>query len=835
MVGVAGSNPVGRTNFSSKFRFTLEAGPGAMKRKLLSFQWIWILLLVAWCLGLSRPLGPLPALGPLFDFQSGVWRHHDFKWHDQSVKGLKHSVVVAIDASGVPHLFAQSESDLYLAQGYVNASQRLFQMDLSTRAASGELANLVGKRVLKLDRFFVKFGMRQSENETLKEIMSEPKTAAMLNSFTMGVNSYIDALKELPVEYKILSKSPLHFDNRRVVAMDKAMTFSLNGRADDFVLSHLQLSLSTEKILDLFPEFYPEKYEEFIFPKVWNKRPRDRERPELFSFRTHLRDFPSIPQPSLGNGSNNWVVGPLKSKTGHTILANDTHLDLTLPNVWVENQLSCPEFNVYGVSLPAVPGIINGFNSSIAWGPTNGATDALDYYEVEFENETSLTYKDGEKSRVAQVYTETIGLGRDGFENVPVTWTKWGAVLHREGRYGLVANWTGHRASNELLALRRLYPAVDVKGCLSAFSDWKAPIQNFVCADANHFALIHAGFIPERNVGEGRFISSPELTRSALTKAAAEDERPQMIDSKEGFLRSANQRVVGPSYSTYMGTNYEEPFRAKQIRRRLEQVDKLSGEDMIAIQNDDFDPEAELILPILLRELNQDKLSEAQREQMRALGRWDLHDSWDRVEPTIYEAWYHQVKEDLFSDEYDLPERLSFRPKDIRTAWLLERVSKDPHDSDSYWVDDKRTSVVESLTMIVTQAFLHAWSDLEKKGGSDAKAWIWKNAIQTKLSHVAKLPGFGSDTLEMSGASDSVRGNRGWHGAVYKFVIELGPEQKAWMQVPGGLSGDPFSTDYERGVKEWSQGVMRPVEFYKNLDEARKRAVQVVELRPEAG
>jgi len=789
---------------------------------------LWPLAAIIWLLVLALPLGPLPPLGKLLDFHAGIWAHRDFKWQDLHLKGLKNPVQVAIDSSGVPHLFAQNESDLYFAQGYIMASQRLFQMDLSTRSTSGHLAELVGDKGLVMDRFFVKFGMRQSVLKTTNDYMSNPHTAEMLSAFTAGVNSYIQSLTELPIEYKLLDQRPQPFDVSRIVQMARALTFSLTSGGNDYLLSHLRETLPVAKVLDLFPEFMPPEYSDYIFPGPWSKSKRAHEKPEDFKFVTHIKNFPDIPSPSKGNGSNNFVIGPAKSKTGHSILANDTHLDYSLPDIWFENQLSCPEFNTYGVSLPDVPGVVAGFTNDIAWGPTNGTTDALDYYEVEFTDDTH--YLDHGQSNEAQVFPETITSSSGHSEPIDVVWTKWGPVIYREGRYGLVANWTGFTTKEEFKALRSLYDAHSAKECLDAFNTWNVPIQNWACADADNFGLTHGGLVPKRAIGEGRFIEQP--TTTALQVSV---ERPTRLNPKEGYLRSANQRVVDDTFPNYMGWDYEEPFRGMRIRQLIEAQEKLNGEDLIRIQNDDYDLQAEMALPTLLKVIARDKLSIDQLAAIQALEKWDFHADAGKIEPSIYKSWFETLKYEIFHDDINLSEKPTFYPKDIRVIEIIKRVAQDPTDSDAEWIDDKMTPETETLSDIVTHSFKKSWSKLSDDLGSDSKRWTWQNYNVTKIPHVARLAGFGSSPLRMNGAGESVRSNRGKHGPVYKFVIELGPNRRAWMQVPGGESGDPLSPEFERNVKDWSQGVMRPVELYKDVDEAKAKGAQIIQLTPGEG
>jgi len=799
-----------------------------------SWGWIWPLLAVLWVTALSRPLGSIPPLGAIFDIHSGIWQHHEFAWKDRKIPELKSAVHIAVDQNGVPHIFAGSEADLYLAQGYLMAAQRLFQMDLSSRSTAGRLTELVGEKGLEMDRFFIRFGMRQSIMKTVNEYMQDPQTAAMINAFVRGVNTYIDQLDDLPVEYKLLQARPEHFDAARVIAMARALTFNLSGNAQDLDLTQLRQKIGLERVLDLFPEFYPDRYSDYVLPGKWGK-PRRPEKNSDFQFETHIRDFPSIPHPPPNNGSNNWVVGPKKSTTGHSLLANDTHLGYTLPNIWFENQLSCPEFNVYGVSLVNVPGIINGFTAQTAWGPTNGTTDALDYYEVEFSDENSLTYKDGELQREALQFSETISNARGPLETVQVLWTKWGPLLYREGRYGLVANWTGFHTKNELLALRHLYDSKSVKECLKAFNDWGVPIQNFVCADPDHIGILHAGFVPKRTVGEGRFIEAAGSSQWNLNEPVGAKDRLLRIDPPQSYLRSANERIVDNTYDNYMGSKYEEPFRGSRIRERLEAKAKLSGQDLIDIQNDDLDGQARMALPQMLKAVARAELSGMQREWLEKLDHWDYHDAASLVEPSLYKSWFKHLKNEIFVDEVELANRRHFMPPDIRVIWMLDRVASNPEDSDSQWIDDKRTVEKETLSQIVTRALKKSWEELEKEHGRDPGQWTWTNYNHAQIPHIARLPGFGSGLLAMNGSGQSVRGNRGWHGPVYKFVIELGAEPKAWMQVPGGMNGDPLSRDWGRDVEDWAAGKMHPVEFYKDWSESQKHAVHVMNLSPGEG
>ena len=794
-------------------------------------KWFWLILAIGWLLFLKLGAGPLPGLGPLFEVSTGIWDHHPSTLESRTLSGLKDKVTVTIDQSGVPHIFARNESDLYLAQGFVMAQARLFQMDISTRVTAGMLSELVGERGLAFDEFFVKFGMRGSVDEMWRAIGKEPRTRAMLEAFVTGVNLYVDQLQEPPPEYKILNVKPQRFSPERFVHMGKALTFNLAGRTFDLELSQIAGKFGVEHVLDLFPQYLPAKFEDFVDPRPHGKAPLAE---PTRAFQTSFKEFPSFPWANPGQGSNNWAVAPAKSASGTSLFANDTHLGLTLPNIWFETQLYTPDFNAYGVSLAALPGLVNGFNKDIAWGPTNGTTDVLDFYEIEFEDETSARYLVNQQWYTGREEKQIVKIKGGNEKEIVVMNTHLGVLLHRQGKLGLVADWAGHRPGNELLALRGLLNAANVDECLLSFSDWRVPIQNFLCVDKTNIAWTHAGFVPKRPAGQGRFVMDGRTARVPLIEELPESDRPQARNPAQGFLRSANEKILPPSAGIYLGWDYEPPNRGQRIQEALQAKDKWTPEDMIALQNDVRNVEAMRILPHLLRLVKQDELTSGQREALELLRAWDYRVLATRIEATLYAVWTDKFKEKIFGDDVLEEGKRKLMPRDARLAWLLARLEANPNDPDAKWVDDRATDAKETLTGQATRALQATWNLLIERLGPDPKLWTWRNWQQPRFLHAGRLPGFGSDVLTVDGSNDTVSAVAKAHGPTYRVVVETGEWPKAWMQVPGGNNGDPFATDFERFVTDWSQGRMRQVEFYRDMEEAKKAAVRIVEFTPSA-
>ncbi len=772
-------------------------------------------------------VGSLPALGPLLAVSGGIWDHQRVELSDQKLPGLRQPVTVIWDQNRVPHFFAEEESDLYRAQGFVMASQRLFQMDVLTRVTAGRLSELFGEKTVARDRFFIKFGMRESARRTLARYQSDERSRSAMKAFVEGVNAFITSRNYWGPEYKILGVKPELFDELRIIHMAKQLTFNLAGRSYDTYLSKIKQDIGVEPVLDLFPLFDPADLGDYIVSSD-SKNQVHVESAGDFPFVTRLQNVPYFPLPGAGQGSNNWAVSAKKSANGFSIFANDTHLSLTLPNIWFESQLVIPEFNVYGASLVAIPGLINGFNPFIAWGPTNGTTDVFDFYEMEFESASSNRYRNGEEWLEAEVQSEVLKIRGGREETLEVVWTKKGPLLHRENELALAGAWIGHQPDQELRAVRGLYQAKSIDECLESFKSWAVPIQNFICADAKDVAIQHTGFIPKRSRGQGRFIMDG---RSDEIPFPASAERPKVVRPESGFVLSANQKVVGPGHPLYLGWDFEPPFRGMRIRELLMKKEKHSPESFIEIQNDIFNTVAKLTLPLMLAALDPDSLNEQQREIIDELRSWDYQDrALDRA-PAVFWAWYGRLKAAIFGDEYQLPAR-EFFPRDPRVIALLRNISQDPNHRDSVWVDDKLTPQKESVKEMVARAFQEGWSRLEEKQGKDPKQWSFKDWIQTRLQHIAFFPGFGSEVLPMDGGYQGLRGNKGRHGAVYKIVVQLGEWPEAWIQIPGGSTGDPFDPDYERHVGDWVEGRMRKAFYFKNIEEGKEQAAKVVVFSP---
>jgi penicillin amidase len=349
----------------------------------------------------SRTILPLP-LGKFLSVQEGIWQNAEpvNASYNENIKleGLEGKATVYFDERLVPHIFAEKENDAYYVQGYLHAKFRLWQMEFQTHAAAGRISEIVGEKAINFDKTQRRIGMVFAAENALGEIEKDPVSKAAVDAYTSGINQYINSLQasELPVEYKLLGYQPEAWTNLKTALFTKQMTNNLAGYDRDFEFTNALKVLGEEnfKILysDLADSLYPviPKGTVYQTPAIALTAPESAD--SLYFKRKDTIQLAEEFKPNPANGSNNWVLAGSKTKSGKPILSNDPHLGLTLPSIWYEIQIHTPEYNSYGVSFPGIPGVVIGFNDSIAFGFTNAGRDVKDYYQIKFKNDQRKEY-----------------------------------------------------------------------------------------------------------------------------------------------------------------------------------------------------------------------------------------------------------------------------------------------------------------------------------------------------------------------------------------------------------------------------------------------------------
>jgi penicillin G amidase len=399
-----------------------------------------ITLGLVYLLNTSQPIGStrIPPLGKFLDPFQGFWQNIESKTYSQagelSMNGLQEPVTVYFDSLQIPHIFANNDEDLYLAQGYVTAMHRLWQMEFQTHAAAGRVSEIIGAGAngvfLNYDRGQRRLGMVYAAQHALAAMEADPISNVSVEHYTQGVNQFINALsyKSLPFEYKLMDYKPEPWTKLKCALLLRSMAQTLNMGDNDIEMTNA-LALFGKEAVDLL---YPDRElgGDPIVDKAgqWNFKPITLESaPAVLPAETIALNY-KIPGSDPTTGSNNWAVGGSKTDSGAPLLCSDPHLNLTLPSIWYAIQLSTPTMNTMGVSLPGAPHIIIGFNDSISWAVTNAQRDLVDWYSIQFKdaskNEYLLDGKWVKSNKVAEIFAVR---GQSVFADT-IVYTHWGPV-----------------------------------------------------------------------------------------------------------------------------------------------------------------------------------------------------------------------------------------------------------------------------------------------------------------------------------------------------------------------------------------------------------------------
>lgn len=752
---------------------------------------------------LNRPLGSLPALGSLLDPMHGAWANAeatdaDFT-NELSLPGLRGPAKVWFDEYLKPHVRASNDHDVYYIQGYIHAYFRLWQMDLQVRAAGGRVSEILGAKALEFDRMQRRKGMVYGAEQSLSAIEAEPHTKMMLDAYRDGVNAYIAQLdyEHYPLEYKLIGFKPERWDNIKTALLLKYMADDLTGYTEDIQLTLLRDALPA----DVFAQLYPERnYQSTpVIPSGTAHHP------PLFS-------KPSVPEGPIwghldsadfdnrveneGKGSNNWAVGPSRTRSGAAILCNDPHLGLNLPALWFEIQMQAPGLNVYGVSLPGAPGVIIGFTDSVSWGFTNNYRDVKDFYTIELIPGNNEKYLFGGRKATFNKRIEHIDIKGGTSYDDTVLYTVHGPVVYDRNFAGkekikrpLAMTWMAHRPSNELYAIYMMNRAANYDQFAEAIMSFHCPAQNIVYADkTGNIALWGQGQFINKWKDQGRYVMNGTENSTRWGAEIPTAQNPHVLNPAQGFVSSANQTVTDTTYP-YWYNGYFYDFRAWRINEQLAAMNGAGVQDMFRLQQDTYSILAAKTLPILLQYLsaNNDKY-------IAGLRNWDYNLAAGSVPASVFQVWWSQLYKELWKDVAGKV-ALPLYPSHERTMELILQ----------------RSPLLGDLQERATTSYrlaLDSLAKLEKDKGDK-----WYQVKNTGIRHLAKLNGFSYEGLEVGGWGNTVNAVKGDHGPSWRMVVQMSANTEAYGIYPGGQSGNPGSKYYSSFIDKWAKGAYQKLLF----------------------
>lgn len=754
------------------------------------------------------------------------------------VPGLHSEVTVDRDNWGVPHIRAPSVEDLAEAQGYVTAQDRLWQMDILRRAGRGQLSEVLGARTLKIDQDFRVLNFARATDRDFG--MAAPDVRKIMEAYARGVNRFMEQhVTRLPLEFTLLNYKPRPWQPTDSLVIGCYMFRTLTDtREKEIDRAVVTAKVGPELAKDLFsPEASMDHFvvgdpnvardahaaeadsdqdddEDEMDPEDVLKASRDMRSsptsvdvPDLTSaLAEEVRDWmgESRRQFRSSLGSNNWVVSGKYTATGKPLLANDMHLELSLPPIWYEVHLTAPEWNVKGFSLPGVPLVVVGHNDRIAWGFTNNGADVLDLYMETFNSANPDEYRVKGEWKKADVFDEVIKVKGSADEHLRLVVTRHGPVIRQEGDTGYAMRWTVLEPGALCTSFNMLGKAQNWGEFRETMKGVWGPGQNVVYADVDgNIGYILGAHVPVRKKGHGEVPVPGDTDDYEWTGYIPFEQLPQVFNPESGLIITANARVTGPDYKPYLTDRWEEPYRTARIYDLLHDKHDLRPEDMLKVQADTFSyPHLFLAEQLIAAAKVLPPKDERARKLIQEAKDWNgMADANSPVVSFLDAALFrslHLILEPHLGQEED---EYKWRKIAFLQRVLTERPTR--------WLPSSYKNYDELLSAAADLAVKRLE---EKTKDADPDDWAWKrfnyldmlhpisrdNWILKKLLSISDEPQSGTIWSPRAASRD--------HGPSERFVANPANWDESILLITGGESGQPGSEHYRDQFPYWFEG-----------------------------
>ena len=759
-----------------------------------------------------------------------------FLEEEKKVKGLSESVEILRDQWGINHIYANNQEDLFFAQGYAAAQDRLFQFELWRRQATGTVAEILGPSELARDigtRLFIYRG-----DLTVELNHYHPEGKAIIEAYVEGVNRYItDALKtpdQLPLAFKMLGIEPQLWTPEVVISRHQGL---LGNIGQELQIGRAVALIGVDKVKELLwlhpqdPQIDLDKkintsllFEDILAPYFAFRKPIKFKKEHLQeAYRktettAFLNRYNELSKDSLDMGSNNWVVAGSKTENEATYMANDPHRTIAVPSLRYMAHLVAPGWNVIGGGEPEIPGISIGHNEFGSWGLTVFRTDGEDLYQYELNPKNPLEYKYKGQWKEFTVIEETITVKGGAPEKVSLYYSHHGPVTYRNEQkniaYAMRCAWLEPGGSPYLASLR-----MDQAQTWEEFRDACAyshiPGENMIWADTQgNIGWQAVGIAPVRNNFSG-LVPVPGDGSYEWERYLPILQKPNALNPTKGFIATANQNVTPEDYPHWnaIGYSWSDPYRGERVNEVLENNNALSMEDMKALQVDVTSIPAKILVPYL-KELSFDAFETVQKKRLL---NWDSRLNSSSIEAAIYVSWENEIKKAAFT---------SFVPEKVKpylTSLQLKRILD--------WIENPKSSffgTVKKRNAFLKKTFITAIDNLKKRLGSNSQSWRYG---QTKFKHsfiehalggisnqvfasklnLGPLPrGGNAYTPGSTGGND-----RQSSGASFRMIVNTGDWDTAIGTNAPGQSGNPESPFYNNLYKDWAEDRYFPIYYSK--------------------
>ncbi len=739
--------------------------------------------------------------------------------------GLDAPVEIYRDGFGVPHIRAGSERDAFFAQGFATAQDRLWQMEHDRRRGTGRWSEVVGPEGLAQDKLMRRFRLEHSAKADYQAV--GPQTRVMLDAYAAGVNAFIETTDSLPVEYGITGLEPEPWQPWHGLIVYKVRHIFMGVFESKLWRARMVRALGPDKAAKLFPGYQP-GHLLILPPGDVHSGPLDYGLEELCEGAAPLNYLNET-----DGGSNSWVIAGDRTATGKPILAGDSHRALDTPNVYYQNHLACPEFDVTGLSFPGVPAFPHfGHNNWVAWSVTHTSADYQDLYIERFRERLNTDqpgfYLYQDEWRRAEVFHEKIAVKGGQEVDLDIWVTGHGPLIagSPEQGAGLAFKYT---ATDQPSAwpdiLWQMLRAKDASELVESQREWVDPCNNFLFADVHGNAgYLCRGRIPVRSPANA-WLPVPGWTGEHEWQGQIPfDELPRSINPKEGYVATANNRPVGDDYPHYIGIDFVPEFRVKRVTEGLLSLAKPTVSDMAKVHGQRASIPAETYIDLLTRVEPQDEVSVEAKERLLA---WSGSMDADLVEPTIYSACRDQVLKEIF--EHNLGPELAkeaWRPANRGTSYFVNRlkaqllvmIQKD---------DRSLLPPGEDWASMMARGLSKGVKTLQGLLGEDMNQWRWERIHQARPKHPLSvsqptisdlldppaIPASGDGDTPLAGAYSTADPATITSLSVARYAYDLAQWDNSLWVVPLGSSGHPGSKHYHDQSDVWRKVQMLPMVY----------------------
>ena len=802
-----------------------------------------------------------------------------------AIPGLEGEVKVLRDEWGIAQVYAASDHDLFLAQGYVTAQDRFWQMDFWRHIGSGRLSEMFGESQLEKDRFLRTMGWKKIAEQEFAETLDD-STKANLQAYAEGVNAYLETHQgsALSLEYAVLKLlnrdyNPEPWQPIHSILWGKVMAYDLSTNLGDEIERTILLkSFPRSRVDELFPGYpqdFPVILPEFKLAEQTQEDVENTNLPSLLALKDITPELKSIAAnvsgieeilgaTGMGVGSNSWVISGKRTATGKPILADDPHLAVQMPSIWYEIGLHCTTdittncpYNVTGFSFPGVPGIIVGHNNRIAWGVTNVMSDTMDLYIEKINPQNPNQYEMNGKWVDMQLVKEEIKVASQEPINQIVRYTQHGPILSDvfsplqkfdenssvqiPKNYAVSLRWNALEPSRLNAAMQEINRAQNWQDFRTAASKFDIAAQNLIYADIDgNIGYQMPGKTPIRKKGDGRYPVPGWNNQYDWQGYIDFEELPHSFNPQQGYIITANNAVVDESYPYIITKDWVRGYRAKRIDEIISNTKSpLSLADIQLIQADNLDLNARDLMPIFKSISFDNYVVENARLLLLS---WDFKLEIKSPESAIFETFWKKLLTLTFNDE--LPS--DYRP-DGSDRWyaVVKNLAAQPNN---LWWDNRNTPEFENRDEIFKLAFVEAVDELENSLGSNPEKWNWGKLHQINFRNVAlgksgvflieKL--FNRGIYQAAGDGETVNANR-WkanqssfevtHIPSFRMILDLAEFDNSQAIHSTGQSGHAFNRHYTDMIEPW-----RNVEYHSMLwgdEKIDEKAESTLVLRPE--